>query len=374
MAELKREGARLLDLTTSNPTQTLVRYPHKQIRNAFASVRDFKYHPDPPGMLAAREAVAAYYEAKGNRLSPDQLFLTASTSEAYGMLFKLLCNPGDDILVPTPSYPLFEYLAALESIRVAPFHLQYDGHWYLESDELWRRATERTRAIVIVNPNNPTGSFLKENEAAELCNFARERGLAIISDEVFMDYAFENDRSRVATFVGNEDVPSFSLNGLSKCAGMPQMKLGWIAVNGSAAFRAEAREKLELIGDTYLSVNTPVQNALPALFEIGSAIRADLARCGAKNLETLRTILGNGPAQALRVEGGWSAIVRIPNVQSENAWVTQLLDEYGTIVQPGYFFDMPGEGYLVVSLITPPKIFMEGVEAIRDLTARVTQS
>jgi len=357
-----------LDLTTSNPTQALADYPHEKIAAAYGSVRDFSYRPDPAGGREALSAVAEYYRTRGIAVSPGNLVLTASTSEAYALLFKLLCDPGDQVLAPLPSYPLFEYLAAFESVEIVSYRLRYDGSWFVDMDSLRRGVSARSRALILVNPNNPTGSFLKRREAEELTHFALDRRLPLICDEVFMDYAFGTVRDRVSTLIGERPALTFSLNGLSKAAGMPQMKLAWIAISGPERDCAEARERLELLSDTYLSVSTPVQAALSELLHIGEGIQQQIARRAARNLQALNTIVQDTPAHCLRVEGGWSAIIQLPRTLSEEIWITRLLEEQGVIVQPGYFFDMDSEAYVVASLLTPPELFAEGIERLKEMT------
>ena len=364
----KREaGARLLDLTVSNPTQAFPDYPHHRIACAYRAIQDFTYYPEPAGQDHARRAIAAYYAARNIFISPSRLLLTASTSEAYALLFKLLSDPGDEILAPLPSYPLFEYLASFESVRIVPYRLRYDGSWFVDLASLRQSVSTRTRALILVNPNNPTGSFLKQREADDLFELAHAHTLPIISDEVFMDYSFGAVPGRLPTVIGADSILSFSLNGLSKAAGMPQMKLAWIALSGPEPARESARQRLELLLDTYLSVATPVQCALPELLRVGSDIQHQIADRLARNLAALRAILENSPAHCLHVEGGWSAIVQLPRTSTEEIWITRLLEEQSVIVQPGYFFDMDSEAYLVLSLLTPPETFDEGVRRLSQL-------
>jgi alanine-synthesizing transaminase len=360
-------GTPLLDLTISNPTEAFKEYPHEAIRSAYSDLHDFSYQPDPLGKHEARLAIAKSYAERGISLSADRLLLTASTSEAYALLFKLFCNPGEEILAPHPSYPLFEFLAASESVRIVPYRLQYDGAWFIDFSSLRERLSSRTRAIVIVNPNNPTGSFLKRSEKDELLDLAQGYELPIISDEVFMDYSFGAESGRVATLIGCDSVLSFSLNGLSKAAGMPQMKLGWICVNGPDADKDVARERLEILLDTYLSVNTPVQCALPSLLTIGKAMHERIASRTRRNLNELERLLKGSAAHPLHTEGGWSAIIQLPNTSSEDLWLTRLIEEQNVVLQPGYFFDMDSESYVVASLITAADIFDEGISRLREL-------
>ncbi len=369
-AEKRRLGVSLIDLTASNPTEAIGNYPHDLIGQAYGSLRDFTYRPDPLGSKKARQAIAAYYQQRAIKVSPERLVVTASTSEAYTLLFKLLCDPGDEVLVPIPSYPLFEYLAAMECVGIAPYRLLYDGSWFIDFEHLREQISTRSKAIVIVNPNNPTGSFLKVQELTELIALAQECSLPIISDEVFMDYPLEVSSDRVGTLIGTPYSLSFSLNGLSKAAGMPQMKLGWIAINGPDRDSQLARDRLELLTDNLLSVATPVQEVLPELLHIGSDIRKKLAEQIAKNFDRLLTSLGETPAHALFTEGGWSAILQVPRTQPEEAFVMKLLQDQNVLVQPGYFFDMPSEAYVVVSLIALPDKFAEGIERLKLLVTQ----
>ncbi len=364
IAEKRRRGVPLLDLTISNPTEAFANYPHDAVRSAYANIADFSYTPEPFGAEEARRAIAESYAERAIAISPDQILLTASTSEAYALLFKLFCDPEDEILAPIPSYPLFDFLARLESVRLVPYRLSYDGRWFIDFASFREGISRRTRAIVIVNPNNPTGSFLKECEKKELFEIAERHDLPIISDEVFMDYPLGSIGQRIPTLIGCERVLSFSLNGLSKTAGMPQVKLGWVAVNGPSAERAFVRERMEVLFDTYLSVSTPVQQALPQLLKIGAGIRRQIAERIQGNLGTLDRLLGNSPAHRLYTEGGWSAILRLPRTSTEDTWVTRFAEEHDVIVQPGYFFDMGSEPYVVVSLITAPEILEEGIRRI----------
>lgn len=370
ITDLRRSGRALLDLSISNPTQAGLVYPHSEIAAALGRIKTFAYNPDARGLAEARAAVAQDYFSRSVRVAPDRILLTASTSEAYGHLFKLLCDVGDEILIPLPSYPLFEFLASLENVRAVPYHLRYDGNWHVDIASLEGKLSSRTRAIVVVNPNNPTGSVLKRDEAAQLASVAQNRGVAIISDEVFLDYPLRPSRDVLNTFIGTTDALTFSLGGLSKSAGMPQVKLGWIVVNGLEPAVRKATERLELILDTYLSVNTPVALALPDLLGAGKAVREQIQRRIADNYEALRELLNDSPAGALPAEAGWSAIVQLPRTRPEEEWALSLLREENVITQPGYFFDMPSEAFLVVSLITPPDIFREGIRRLAALLSR----
>jgi aspartate/methionine/tyrosine aminotransferase len=367
LQERRRAGGELLDLTIANPTRALADYPHGEIARAFGAIADFQYEPDPLGSPSARRAIANWYAAQGILVAENRIALTASTSEAYAMLFKLLCDPDDEVLIPNPSYPLFEYLARAEGVRTAPYRLGYDGGWYLDIDSARKALSTRSKAIIVVNPNNPTGSYLKSREVAELTALAAEHRCAIISDEVFMTYPAAAAKGHVRSLIGNEGALCFSLNGLSKAAGMPQMKLGWIAVSGPPDEVEAAMGKLELLLDSYLSAGTPVQKALPELLRIGSGIHAKIDARLRRNTEALG-VLRNSAVHPLASEGGWSAILQVPRVLSEEVWIAKLLAEHGVVVQPGYFYDMAQEAYVVVSLLANPADFTAGIGRLQLLT------
>ena len=361
-------GARILDLTESNPTRAGLEYP-AAIAAAFADPAVLRYEPTPAGSHEAREAVSSYYAARGCKLDPGCILLTASTSEAYAYLFKLLADPGDQVLVPRPSYPLFEYLANMESVEPRQYPLCYHGGWSIDLDALAAAITARTRAVVLVNPNNPTGSYLKRAELAALTQLAARQGLALISDEVFSDYAFAPDADRAATLAAVEDCLAFSLSGLSKVAGLPQMKLGWIVCAGPEPLRRAAMEKLEWIADTFLSVGTPVQCAAAKLLDAGAEVRRAIRERTAANLAFARETLAGTAASLLQVEGGWNLTLQVPRIRSEEEWVLELLERQNVLVQPGFFYDFETEAFLVVSLLTRPEVFREGVSRLRELLA-----
>lgn len=367
---LRRSGRSPLDLTGSNPTKAALDYPHGRISEALSRVSNYAYNPQPQGSAEARAAIARNYGERAIEVAPEQILLTASTSEAYGYLFKVLCDPGDEVLVPVPSYPLFEFLSSLENARPVTYDLRYDGAWHVDFASLHSQISSRTRAVIVVNPNNPTGSVLKEREIAQLTRIAVERDLAIISDEVFLQYPLQPAARSARSLAVCGDALTFSLDGLSKSAGMPQMKLGWIVASGPQATVQAARERLDTVLDTYLSVNTPVERALPDLLSIGPPVREQIQQRIQENLETLRQLLHGTAANPLNVEAGWSAIVQVPRTRTEEDWVLALLREESVIVQPGYFFDMPSEAYLVVSLITPPDDFREGIRRLASLVER----
>jgi alanine-synthesizing transaminase len=354
LTEKRRDS--VLDLTESNPTHAGLVYPSDEILAALSDQRALRYDAAPRGLRTAREAVAEYYRERGADVPAERILLTASTSEAYAFLFKLLANPGDEILAPRPSYPLFEFLAGLESVHIRQYPLGYDGCWHVDFDALEALITDRTRAIVVVNPNNPTGSFLKRDEWERL----QRLGLAILSDEVFYDYGFGEGPERVTTLAGSESALVFSMSGLSKIAGLPQMKLGWIAASGPGC--DAALDALELIADTYLSVATPVQVALPRL--LSGTVRDQIRARTVANLNLLRQTVDGSAASVLRAEGGWYAVLQVPRTHSEEEWALTLLREHNVLVQPGFFFDFESEAFLVVSLLCEPATFAEGVRRI----------
>ena len=360
----RRRGERVLDLTETNPTRVGIEYP-PDLLSPLADPDALRYEPSTRGLASAREAVAAEHARRGVPVDPSRVLPAASTSEAYAWLFKLLCDPGDDVLVPRPSYPLFSYLARLESADVHPYPLSYDGQWHLGPDAVREALTPRTRAVVVVSPNNPTGSYLKRAEADGLLALCAEREIAVISDEVFADYAFGPDPRRVASLAGDGPALAFSLGGLSKSCGLPQLKLAWIVVSGPETWRTRAGARLEVVADTYLSVSTPVQRAAPALLARREELQRPIAERASTNRETLRRRLGAGsPASLLDAEGGWSAVLQVPATQSEEDRVTRLLEEQGVLVHPGYFFDFPREAFLVLSLLPPRDVFAEAVDRI----------
>jgi aspartate/methionine/tyrosine aminotransferase len=363
---MRRGGARILDLTESNPTRAGLVYPPEMVR-AFDDPRMLLYEPSPAGAAEAREAVASYYAARGARVETGRILLTASTSEAYAWLFKLLCDAGDHVLVPRPSYPLFEFLANLESVEVRQYPLAYHGGWAIDLDALAAAVSERTRAVVLVNPNNPTGSYVKRAELETLSRLCAQRRMALISDEVFSDYALGEapDAERVATLMGVEECLAFSMSGLSKIAGLPQMKLGWIVTSGPPKLRAEAMEKLEWIADTYLSVSTPVACAAARLLASGVLVQRQIRERTAGNLAVAREALAGSAANVLAVEGGWYITVRMPRIRSEEEWAIQLLSQESVLTQPGFFYDFESEAFLIVSLLTMPEVFREGMGRLR---------
>jgi alanine-synthesizing transaminase len=369
VAERRVQGGEVLDLTETNPTRAGLLCP-SELLGALADPVGRWYEPVPQGLRAAREAVADDYARREVRVDPDHVLLTASTSEAYSFLFKLLCEPGDDVLVPRPCYPLFEYLATLESVAVRHYALEYDGEWHLGPDAIEDAATPHTRAVVVVSPNNPTGSFLAREEAQRLRHLAAARGWAVISDEVFADYVVRDDARRPPSMAEDSAALTFSLGGLSKSVGLPQLKLAWIAVAGPAAERDEALARLEVVADTYLSVSTPVQLAAPALLARTDDLQRPIAERVCANVGRLRQLVAGSAATLLDLEGGWSAVLRVPAIRPDEQWALTLLERDGVLVHPGFFFDFAQDAHLVLSTLAEPAVFEEGV---RRLLARVEE-
>ncbi|HWC16736.1 MAG TPA: pyridoxal phosphate-dependent aminotransferase [Terriglobales bacterium] len=360
----RARGAKLLDLTVSNPTRCGFEFDSDSILASLANSKSLDYEPQPQGLFSAREAVTEYYNGNSpravNRISPEQIFLTVSTSEAYSYLFRLLCDPGDEVLVPRPSYPLFAFLADIQDVKLHAYDLFYDHGWHIDIAGIRNCISRRTRAVLIVNPNNPTGSFVHAGEMREIELICGERELALISDEVFLDYELEGRAEASAAFV--RDCLSFALSGLSKISCMPQMKLAWIAVAGPQELQEQAKARLEVIADTYLSVNAPIQSAVQQLLGERNRMKPQLAARMRCNLEFLDDKLKVFSAiDRLRVEGGWYGVLRVPVRQSDEDLAIDLIDQQHVIVHPGHFYEFPQDGFLVLSLITPYKEFCEGV-------------
>jgi alanine-synthesizing transaminase len=356
-------GIELCDLTISNPTAVGLVYPAEAIDRALAAAGAGTYHPDPRGLPAAREAVVGYYRSRGQATAAEQLLLTASTSEAYAFLFKLLCDPGDEVLFPSPSYPLFDHLAALEGVVACAYALDESAGWAIDLDSLEANIGERSRAIVLVSPNNPTGSVVGADELAAIARLARRHGLAIIGDEVFADYLRPGEAAAPA-LLGVETALSFSLGGLSKAAAMPHLKLSWIAASGPRDQRDQALARLELIADTFLSVAAPVQRALPELLVIGAEIRERVcARVAQGFAQTAAAVAGASRARLVPARGGWYGLLALADDVDEDELCLDLLASADVLVHPGYFFDMDGQ-HLVLSMLTPAPQLERGLAAI----------
>jgi alanine-synthesizing transaminase len=365
--ELRAAGREVLDLTESNPTRAGLHYDAAAILGSLSHPQALDYDPQPKGLASAREAVAEYYRAKPSILNvdPGSIVLTTSTSEGYSYVFRLLCNPGDEVLVPKPSYPLFEFLADLQDVKLVPYPLLYDHGWQIDFPSL-DHAANQTRAVVVVHPNNPTGSYASSAEQRMLNTFCRERKLALVVDEVFLDYTHQGVPR--PSFVSNHEVLTFTLSGLSKISALPQMKVAWIVSTGPPDLVNVAMERLEVIADTYLSMNAPIQLAIPALLEQRAKIQPLILDRVRKNLAGLdMQIARHKSCRRLDVEGGWYAVLRVPVTQSDEDLAIRILREASVLVHPGHFYDFPRDGYLIVSLITPAEKFQQGVERVLKL-------
>jgi len=368
-AALER-GESLLDLTGSNPTELGLSPPRAALEMALTRGDVSRYAPQPFGLTAARRAVQGAYAQQGLTIPLAQILLTASTSEAYGYLFKLLCEPGDAVLVPTPSYPLLDVLSRLEDVRLVPYRLQYDGEWHIDRSLVSLARSSGARAIVTVHPNNPTGSFLKRNELEILA----ECGLPVLSDEVFSSYALFEDQKRVRSLLELEGCLVFAMGGLSKSVALPQMKLAWTVFSGPAALVQEASARLSHIADTYLSPSLPVQHALPELLKLSDEISAKIRMRCEHNLRTLRSeCSADSGISVLRVEGGWYAVLRLPGLMDDEAWCLDLLESERLICQPGYFYELEGGTHVVLSLITEEGVLKEGASRmVRRVRASIS--
>jgi len=382
----RTSGREVLDLTESNPTRCGFTYDALLLA-ALGDAHGLAYDPHPKGLRVAREAVCGYYRQHGAQVDPEQVILTASTSEGYSFLFRLLCDPQDEVLVPAPSYPLFDFLASIQDVKLLSYPLIYDHGWQIDLHGLSEALTTRTRAILVVHPNNPTGSFVKPAEMDLLDALCRERQLALVADEVFLDYAHDGavrptfaevapasrrpearaGRPRDSRRDGGatQEALTFTLSGISKICALPQMKLAWIVIGGQPELAREAIARLEVIADTYLSVSTPVQLALPEFLARREAIQRQVKERMAANLAELdRQLAAQQLVQRLEVEGGWYAVLRVPATLSDEELAIALLDEQSVVVHPGHFYDFSGEGHLVMSLITSADVFAEGVKRV----------
>lgn len=366
--ELKAAGMEVLDLTLSNPTCAGLAYDEETILGSLALPDAMIYDPQPKGLASARLAVAEYYREQHEEfdLDPGNIVLTTSTSEGYSYVFRLLCNPDDEILVPKPSYPLFEFLADLQDVKLVPYPLIYDHGWQIDFPSLYKAVNHRTRAVVVVHPNNPTGSYVRPQEIAALNGFCREYKLALIVDEVFLDYA--HDGAARSSFVANEEALTFTLSGLSKISALPQMKAAWVVTSGPTEVVSEAVARMEVIADTYLSMNTPIQFAMPILLDQRKQVQPLLLDRLRTNLEEFDHLLAKQSAcRRLETEGGWYAVLRVPATQSDEDLAIDLLRKVSVLVHPGHFYDFPNDGYLVVSLIPTQETFREGAARMLDL-------
>ncbi len=364
----RQSGREILDLTASNPTNCGFHYDESAILAALQCSAALHYDPQPKGLPSARAAVAEYYKERGAEIDPERLILTTSTSEAYSFLFRLLCEPGDEVLIAHPSYPLFDFLASIQDVKLRPFALVYDHGWQIDFAELERGIGAWTRAILLVHPNNPTGNFISAAEAEKLNALCARHGLALVVDEVFLDYRLpggQAGRALHGTFAGNLAALTFALSGLSKISALPQMKAGWIAASGPENLVGDALARLEVIADTYLSLSAPIQHALPALLAQRKVLQPQLLSRIGSNLQILDAQLAKQSlVSRMELDGGWYAVLRVPAVQSDEELAIDLLDRRSVAVHPGHFYEFPGEGFLVLSLLTPSTQFEQGVQRL----------
>jgi len=363
LEELRAAGTPILDLTASNPTQCGFRYDDV-ILDAFRRSEALTYDPQPKGLLPAREEVSRYYlQDHRTVVNPESIVLTTSTSEAYSYVFRLLCNPHDEILVPKPSYPLFDFLADLQDVTLIPYALEYAHGWFIDFHSVIRGLTPRTRAILLVHPNNPTGSYLQAEEVHRLNKLCLERNLALIVDEVFLDYSFV--ATPRASFAGNHDSLTFTLSGLSKIAALPQMKVAWAVTTGPEAPVHSALERLEVIADTYLSLNAPTQWAFPSLFEQRHSLQPQILERLRENRAHLQILMSHhASCELLDADGGWYAVLRLSGELCDEDFAIALLQTQYVLVHPGHFYDFSAENYIVISLLTPPDVFREGISRL----------
>ena len=360
LAAHRAAGKPLIDLTVSNPTECGFEYDRSAILKALRNPAALSYEPNPRGLESARRAVAGYYADRGDDVSTEDIFLTASTSEAYSYVFRTLCDPGDEVLIPSPSYPLFDFLADIQDVSLVRYPLLYDHGWQIDFHALEQAISPRTRGVIVVHPNNPTGNFIKSGEMEKLNAICSARGMAIIADEVFLDFAVVEKRP--ASFAANRSAPTFTLSGLSKICGLPQMKAAWLIVSGPQQRKSEALERLEVIADAYLSVNAPVQLAIPKFLEQRQAFQEQVRSRVRRNLAELdRLLAAQKVCSRLAVEGGWCGVLRVPATRSGEDLVIELLTAKGVYLHPGHFYDFPSDGSLVISLITPGTHFAQGM-------------
>ena len=363
LAAHRAAGKPLLDLTVSNPTESGFEYDGAAILDALRNPAALSYEPNPKGLESARRAVAGYYADRGENVSAEDIFLTTSTSEAYSYVFRTLCDPGDELLIPSPSYPLFDFLADIQDVNLVRYPLLYDHGWQIDFHALEKAITPRTRGIIVVNPNNPTGHFVKRAEIMKLNSICSAREMAIIADEVFLDFALEGERP--ASFAANRGAPTFTVSGLSKICGLPQMKAAWLIASGPQEWKRETLARLEVIADTYLSVNAPVQLAIPKFLELRHAFQKQVIERVRRNLGELdRQLATQRSVSRLKVEGGWCAVLRVPATRSGEDLAIDLLSTHGVSVHPGHFYDFPSDGHVVLSLLTPNEIFAEGTKSL----------
>jgi alanine-synthesizing transaminase len=363
LAACRAAGKPLIDLTVSNPTECGFQYDEEAVLDALRNPAAMTYEPHPRGLLAARDAVAGYYAERGADVSTDNIFLTTSTSEAYSYAFRTLCDPGDEVLIPEPSYPLFEFLADIQDVRLVRYPLVYDHGWQIDFHSLGHAITARTKGVIVVHPNNPTGHFLKSDEMRKLNEICGVREIAIIADEVFLDFAFDDKRH--TTFAANPGALTFTMSGLSKICGLPQMKAAWLVVSGPEPLRRQALDRIEVIADTYLSMSAPIQWAMPTLLGQRKAFQKQLLARASRNLAELdKQLAEQKSCSRLQVEGGWNVVIRVPVTRTDEEFAIGLLATKGVYVHPGHFYDFPSEGYVVVSLIASLEDFASGMRLL----------
>src|SRR5947207_3378972 len=363
LAAHRTAGKPLLDLTVSNPTECGFEYDGSAILGALSNAAVLSYEPNPRGLEPARRAVAGYYAERKDEVSIEDIFLTTSTSEAYSYIFRTLCNPGDELLIPSPSYPLFDFLADIQDVNLVRYPLLYDHEWQIDFHALEQAITPRTRGVIVVHPNNPTGHFAKSADIAKLNSICSAREMAIIADEVFLDFPVRENRP--ASFAANRGAPTFTLSGLSKISGLRHMKAAWLIVGGLQEWNREALARLEVIADTYLSVNAPVQRAIPRLLEKRHAFQEQVISRVRRNLAELdRQLAMQKACSRLTVDGGWCVVLRVPATRSDEDLAIKLLTAQGVSVHPGHFYEFASDGYLVVSLIAPECNFAEGTSRL----------
>lgn len=363
LASHRTSKKRLIDLSASNPTQCGFHYERPTILKALSRPAALRYEPDPKGQVAARRAVVTYYSQLRKKVAAKDICLTTGTSEAYAFIFRLLCNPGDEILVPEPSYPLLNFLAEIQDVRLVRYPLFYDHGWQIDFHGLEQKITSRSRAVVVVNPNNPTGHFTKEGERKRLNEICATNQMATISDEVFLDFAL--DAKRPLSFATNKETLTFTMSGISKICGLPQMKASWFITDGPAELKSKALARIEVIADTYLSMSTPIQLAIPVLLKRRRGFQKQVMARVRGNLKELdRQLAAQKACERLKVEGGWNAVLRVPAIHSDEDVAIRLLAEKSVYLHPGHFYDFAGDGFMVVSLITPERTFAEGIKRV----------
>ncbi|MGD0402001.1 MAG: pyridoxal phosphate-dependent aminotransferase [Candidatus Acidiferrales bacterium] len=366
LAKHRAAGKPLLDLSASNPTECGFDYDRQSILQALSTPESLSYDPEAKGLLSARRAVAEYYSALEIIVPAEDIILTTSTSEAYSFAFRVLCNPGDELLIPEPSYPLFSFLADIHDVKLVGYPLLYDHGWQIDFHALQNAITARTRGVIVVNPNNPTGHFCKYPEMEKLNEICSSRQVAIIADEVFLD--FHLAATQQPSFAANKGSLTFTMSGLSKISGLPQMKAAWLIASGPEDLKSEALARLEVIADTFLSMNAPVQRAMPVFLQLRRGFQKQVLARVRKNLADLdKQLSAQNSCARLNLEGGWYAVVRVPATRSDEDLAIDLLNAQGVYVHPGHFYDFPTDGYLIVSLIAPERDFSEGIKRLLSL-------